>query len=135
LEVWSVAEDGRSLKLINTCIHANSEYNGGWTIFHHSYIEIIFTIGVFWVKNRLIAISLSIAAVTATPVLGQAKNDEAAANAEKKVCKTFLNTGSRLNKTKICKTESEWAEDRDENAKMLRDKRGSQGGPQLGNDG
>jgi hypothetical protein len=87
------------------------------------------------VKNRLIAIGISVAAVTAAPVFGQAPSNEAAAKTEKKICKSFLNTGSRLNKTKICKTEAEWAEDRDENAKLLREKRGSQGGPQLGNEG
>lgn len=86
-------------------------------------------------KIRLIAISLSVAAVAAAPAFGQAQTNETASQTEKKICKTFLNTGSRLNKTKICKTEAEWAEDRDENAKLLRDKRGSQGGPQLGNDG
>ena len=86
-------------------------------------------------KNRLIAIGISVAAVTAAPVFGQAPSNEAAAKTEKKICKSFLNTGSRLNKTKICKTEAEWAEDREENAKLLREKRGSQGGPQLGNEG
>lgn len=86
-------------------------------------------------KNRLIAIGMSIAAVTATPAFGQTTNSEAAAKTEKKICKTFLDTGSRLNKTKICKTAAEWTEDRSENAKLLREKRGSQGGPQLGNDG
>jgi len=87
------------------------------------------------VKNRLIAIGISVAAVTAAPAFGQAPSNAAAAKTEKKICKTFLDTGSRLNKTKICKTAAEWAEDRGENAKLLREKRGSQGGPQLGNDG
>jgi hypothetical protein len=87
------------------------------------------------VKIGLIAISLSVATITTAPAFGQVMSNEAAPKTEKQICKTFLNTGSRLNKTKICKTEAEWAEDRDENAKLLRDKRGSQGGPQLGNDG
>jgi hypothetical protein len=86
-------------------------------------------------KILLIVMGLSVAAVTADPALGQATSNEAAAKTDKKVCKTFLNTGSRLNKTKICKTAAEWAEDHDENAKLLREKRGGQGGPQLGNDG
>jgi hypothetical protein len=87
------------------------------------------------VKNCLIAIGMSVAAVTAAPAFGQATGNEAPAKTEKKVCKTFLDTGSRLNKTKICKTAAEWAEDQGENAKLLREKRGSQGGPQLGNGG
>jgi hypothetical protein len=82
-------------------------------------------------RNRLVAIGLAVTAVSAQPALGQVISGQA----EKKVCKTFLNTGSRLSTTKICKTEAEWAEDRGENAKALREKRGSQGGPQLGNDG
>jgi len=86
-------------------------------------------------KNRLIAIGISVAAIAAAPVCGQATSNEAEAKTEKKVCKTFLNTGSRLNKTKICKTAAEWAEDQSENAKLLREKRGNQGAPQLGNDG
>ena len=86
-------------------------------------------------KNRLIVIGISVAAVTAAPAFGQAPSNEAAAKTEKKICKSFLNTGSRLSRTKICKTAAEWAEDRDENAKLLREKRGGQGGPQLGNDG
>jgi hypothetical protein len=87
------------------------------------------------VKNSLIVIGISVAAVTAAPAFGQAPSNEAAAKTEKKICKSFLNTGSRLSRTKICKTAAEWAEDRDENAKLLREKRGGQGGPQLGNDG
>ncbi|HQS12621.1 MAG: hypothetical protein B7Y62_09070 [Sphingomonadales bacterium 35-56-22] len=89
-------------------------------------------------KLRLIATGISVAAVTAVtaaPAFGQAEKNETAAKAEKKICKSFLNTGSRLSKTKICKTEAEWAEDLEENAKLLREKRGSQGGPQIGNDG
>lgn len=90
---------------------------------------------VHTVKIRLIAMSLSVVALTSPPALGQVMSGEASGKTEKKICKSFLNTGSRLNKTKVCKTEAEWAEDRDENAKALREKRGSQGGPQLGNDG
>jgi hypothetical protein len=86
-------------------------------------------------KILLIVMGLSVAAVAAAPALGQATSNEGVAKTEKKVCKTFLNTGSRLNKTKVCKTAAEWAEDQGENAKLLREKRGSQGGPQLGNDG
>jgi hypothetical protein len=63
------------------------------------------------------------------------KSDEVAADPEKKICKSFLDTGSRLNKTRICKTAAEWTEDRDENTKVLREKRGNQGAPQLGNGG
>ena len=86
-------------------------------------------------KNRLIAIGISVFVCASAPAFGEAKSDKAEAQAEKKVCKTFLNTGSRLNKTKICKTDAEWAEDRGENAKLLREKRGNQGAPQSGNDG
>lgn len=86
-------------------------------------------------KNRLIAIGISVFVCASAPAFGEAKSDKAEAKAEKKVCKTFLNTGSRLNKTKICKTDAEWAEDRGENAKLLREKRGNQGAPQSGNDG
>ena len=86
-------------------------------------------------KIRLIAISLSVAAIMALPAFGQATSNEAAAKTEKKICKTFLDTGTRLNKTKICKTNAEWVEDQGENAKLLREKRGNQGAPQLGNGG
>jgi hypothetical protein len=87
------------------------------------------------VRIRLIAISLSVAAITAVPAFGKATSNEAAAKTEKKICKTFLDTGSRLNKTKICKTNAEWVEDQGENTKLLREKRGNQGAPQLGNGG
>ncbi len=86
-------------------------------------------------RNPLIALGLSVAALSTAPALGQGQSNQASGKTEKKICKSFLNTGSRLNKTKVCKTEAEWTEDRDENAKALREKRGSQGGPQLGNEG
>ncbi len=81
------------------------------------------------------ALGLSVALLSTAPALGQGKSNQTSGKTEKKICKSFLNTGSRLNKTRVCKTEAEWTEDRDENAKLLREKRGSQGGPQLGNDG
>ena len=85
--------------------------------------------------NLLISLGISVAALSSAPALGQDQSSKSSGKAEKKICKSFLNTGSRLNKTKVCKTEAEWTEDRGENAKLLREKRGSQGGPQLGNDG
>ncbi len=86
-------------------------------------------------KNRLITIGISAIVCITAPAFGETQNDNAAAKTEKKVCKTFLDTGSRLNKTKICKTAAEWAEDQSENAKLLREKRGNQGAPQIGNGG
>tara|TARA_R110000824_G_scaffold3762_8_gene17982 strand:- start:8319 stop:8582 length:264 start_codon:yes stop_codon:yes gene_type:complete len=86
-------------------------------------------------KNSLIAIGLSVAVCAAVPAFGKDKSDKAVADADKQICKTFADTGSRINKTRICKTAADWAEDRSENAKAMREKRGNQGAPQIGNDG
>ena len=113
----------------------HSFYKGGSTIFNGSYMSDQLLIEVKRVKNCLIAIGLVVATCAALPAFGKPKNDKAVAKSEKQICRVFLNTGSRLNTTKICKTETEWAEDQGENAKVLREKRGNQGGPQLGNGG
>jgi hypothetical protein len=48
-------------------------------------------------KNRLIAIGISVAAIAAAPVFGQATSNEAEAKTEKKV-KTFLKSNDHTTK-------------------------------------
>ena len=47
----------------------------------------------------------------ATPAAAKAQADEAnagSAKAEKKICRTFDNTASRMKATKVCLTKAEW---------------------------
>ena len=45
----------------------------------------------------------------------------AAADKDKLICKSFAETGSRLNKTRICKTAFEWQQDSAANGQAIKD--------------
>lgn len=57
-----------------------------------------------------IAIAFAASLMTGFAVQAQTAPDEAVAKAEKKICKVSSVTGSRLNKTRTCKTAKEWDE-------------------------
>ena len=68
-------------------------------------------------RNRLLAsfATLSLLAASAGPALAKAQEGEgnasvagAAAKSEKKICKTFENTASRMKREKLCLTRAQW---------------------------
>lgn len=58
----------------------------------------------------VIAFGLSLTMGVAVQAQAQSASDGGAAKEEKKICKTSGVTGSRLNKTRTCKTAKEWDE-------------------------
>ncbi|MFN4113920.1 MAG: hypothetical protein ACK4GD_08265 [Sphingomonadaceae bacterium] len=87
--------------------------------------------------------AILLTAPVGTPVAGQIEVEtngrrDLPINAQDKgelVCRVFTETGSRVSKKRLCKTLAEWEDDRQENAAVMRQKRGAAGGPQPGNEG
>ena len=85
------------------------------------------------------------ATTVATGEMSDAKSDAlkaglgdmapAAQDDGKMECRIYKELGSRLRAKRICKTRSEWINDREANNTALREQRGGAGGPQLGNGG
>jgi hypothetical protein len=52
----------------------------------------------------------AVALIAATAVLAQPSQGDSKGGAEKQVCRTTVDTGSRLNRSRECHTAREWAE-------------------------
>ena len=65
-------------------------------------------------RNRYLAplAALTLLATSAAPALAKAQDGEGngsvAAKSEKKICKTFENTASRMKREKLCLTKAQW---------------------------